>query len=91
MKKEVLVPVLIGIGTIVLFALTLGLSAPMPLDRQDIPYVPRTLVDSVIPSVLFLGFVYLHNRKAHVVNVCLSVVYFSFYYLFGKLPEMWQF
>lgn len=84
MKNRILA-VGIAIATITLFALALIASTPTP--RSEIYEPARGYREAVLPTLFFLGFIYLHNGRRHVVNVCLTLIFFTYATLLNELQK----
>ena len=71
-------------GTLALFALALVAATPVPHSDGSIP--ARAYVDAILPSLFFLGSVYLHNGKRHIVNVLLlTLIFFGYCMALGEV------
>ena len=79
----------IACGTLVLFGLALLLATPVP--RSDGSVVARGYVGLILPSLLFLAFVYLHNGKRHVVNVLLALIFFGYCIALNEVQRLHEF
>ena len=74
-----------ALGMVALLALALALSAPLPSSVEGYP-PPRSLALSIISSLLFLAFLYLHNGRRHAVNIFLTFVFLAYCIMLYLLP-----
>ena len=88
-NKHRIIELAIALGTILFLIMALGLSAPLPRSDTSEP-ISRNYLLSFIPTLFFVGFVYLHNPKRHLVNACLAAIFFAYCGLLGQLPKLWQ-
>jgi hypothetical protein len=63
-------------------------SAPPPPPSIIIPgeVDTRSFAETLLPSLFFLGFIYLHNGKKHVVNIGVTLIFFAYAWTLGQFP-----
>ena len=83
-----IVQIPIAIATVLLFCLALLMSAPPPPPSIVIPgeVETRSVAGAILPSLFFLGFIYLHNGRKHVVNIGLTLIFFAYAWGLGQFP-----
>jgi len=79
-----------AIATVLLFCLALLMSAPPPPPSIVIPgeVETRSVAGAILPSLFFLGFIYLHNGRKHVVNAGLTLIFFFYAWGVGQWPAV---
>ena len=87
-SQQLLQQIGIAFAMIVLFGFALLASLPPPPPSEIGEIVTRSFGRSLVPAVSFLGFIYLHNGKRHVVNIILVLIFFVYAWGIGQCPYL---